>query len=212
MNEYNKISSELDWICCNKSKSNNISFVNYGIKRIHEQKIGDSIKEYIKRKNYNIVFEHLYNQNNYFIEFNDLAILHFEYAFDKKRIIFSRLSYIPWINIDEDEEETNDDGDEDEYFRDDKENVQYSKYIRIDYKPKDHEEIIHTKCHIHIGIDNSNFRIPVSTIIYPKEFVYFILKYIYHEDSEFTNLIKLKNEKEILLTKNELNKLRLMIG
>ena len=44
------------------------------------------------------------------------------------------------------------------------------------------------------------------------EFIYFILKYIYHEDSKFTNLITLNNDKEILLTKNEISKLRLMIG
>ena len=92
------------------------------------------------------------------------------------------------------------------------ENEQLSKYIRIDYAPNDYKEIIHTKCHLHIGIDKNEFRIPVQTIIYPKEFIYFILKYIYHEDSKFTSLISLNNEKEILLTDKEINKLRLIIG
>ena len=137
----------------------------------------------------------LIKNDNYYIIFNDFSILHFDYMFDESNnVMFSRLTYLPYI-----ENETNQD-------------IQYSKYIRIDYEPDDHVEFVHTKCHMHIGIDKNNFRIPVATLFFPIEFIYFILKYIYHEDSEFLKLIKLENNKDTKLVESELNKLRLCIG
>lgn len=192
MNDFNKIKKELEWVLCNKGCSTYIDSVNSKV--IHNNRIGNSIN-HTKRRNYNDVFNKVLNNDEYFIIFTDFSILHFDYMFDdENQVIFSRLSYLPHIDNEAIE------------------NTQYSKYIRIDYEPDDHKEIVHTKCHLHIGIDKNNFRIPVSTIIYPLEFIYFILKYIYHEDSKFTNLITLNNEKEILLTNNEISKLRLMIG
>lgn len=192
MNDFSEIKKELIWIYANMGRSDYVDKVNTSI--IHENRIGDSIS-HTKRKTYRSHFNQIVDSSRYFLLFNDSSIIHFDYLFNgENKVIFSRLSYLPYIQNEVEE------------------NIQYSKYIRIDYKPEDHKEIVHTKCHLHIGIDNNNFRIPVSTIIYPKEFVYFILKYIYHEDSEFTKLIKLNNEKDILLTKNEFNKLRLMIG
>ncbi len=192
MNEFNKIKKEMEWILCNKGFSKYIDSVNNKV--IHDNRIGSSIS-HTKRRNYFDVFNKIIDNDEYFLLFADFSILHFDYMFnDNNQVIFSRLTYFPYV--------------ENELAK----NIQYSKYIRIDYEPDDHKEIIHTKCHLHIGIDKNNFRIPVSTIIYPIEFIYFILKYIYHEDSKFIELITLHNEKESILTDNEINKLRLMIG
>lgn len=192
MNDFDQIKREIFWILANKGKSKNIDIINSPILR--DARIGNSIS-HVKRSNYLEAFDKIVNNNQYFVMFNDSSILHLDYLFDEsKKVIFSRLTYLPYI---ENEIE---------------ENVQYSKYIRIDYEPDDHVEIIHTKCHMHIGIDKNNFRIPVATLFFPLEFIYFILKYIYHEDSEFLRLIKLENTKSTKLLDNELNKLRLCIG
>ena len=192
MNDFDAIQKELRWILSNFTKSKNIDVVNRFV--VKDNNIGIRLP-HIKRSNYREPIDNLIEKKNYYISFTDFSLLHIEYEFDKEsNICYSCLSYLPYIDNEEHE------------------NKQLSKYIRIDYAPNDYKEIIHTKCHLHIGIDKTSFRIPVQTIIYPKEFIYFILKYIYYEDSEFIRLITLNNEKDILLTDKEINKLRLMIG
>lgn len=192
MNDFLAIQQDLKWILSNYTKSSNIDEVNKYV--IKENNIGLHLP-HIKRKNYRDSIDNLLRTKNYYIVFNDFSLLHLEYMFNKENnVYYSCLSYLPFIDNEL------------------QENEQLSKYIRIDYAPNDYKEIIHTKCHLHIGIDKNEFRIPVQTIIYPKEFIYFILKYIYHEDSKFTSLISLNNKKEILLTDKEINKLRLIIG
>lgn len=176
MNDFTAIKQDLKWILSNYTKSNNIDEVNKFV--IKDNNIGIHLP-HIKRKNYREAIDDLLKKKNYYIVFNDISLLHLEYEFDKENnVCYSCLSYLPFIDNELHE------------------NEQFSKYIRIDYAPNDHKEIVHTKCHLHIGIDKNSFRIPVQTIIYPKEFIYFILKYIYHEDSEFIHLLTLNNENE----------------
>lgn len=192
MNDFVAIQQDLKWILSNYTKSSNIDEVNRFI--IKNNNIGIHLP-HIKRRNYRDSIDDLLKTKNYYVVFNDISLLHLEYVFDKdNNVCYSCLSYLPFVDNELHE------------------NEQLSKYIRIDYAPNDYKEIIHTKCHLHIGIDKNEFRIPVQTIIYPKEFIYFVLKYIYHEDSEFLKLINLANSKNNLLTVIENNKLRLMIG
>ena len=130
MNDFNKIKKELEWIMCNKGSSAYIDIVNNKI--IHNNRIGNSTN-HIKRRNYDEVFNKILDNDEYFIIFTDFSILHFDYMFnDENQIIFSRLTYLPYVD--------------NEAVK----NVQYSKYIRIDYEPDDHKENVHTKCHLHI--------------------------------------------------------------
>ena len=192
MNDFIKIRRELKWILCNYTKSDNIDEVNKYYNQ--DNQIGNSLP-HIKRKNYRDTLDSIISSQNYYIAFNDLSLIHLYYVFDENNnVCYSCLTYLPFVD-----NELN-------------ENQQLSKYLRVDYSPDDYVEIIHSKCHMHIGIDKNDFRIPVQTIIYPKEFIFFILKYIYKEQSEFSNLIKLNNQKENLLSAVENNLLRLMIG
>jgi hypothetical protein len=53
--------------------------------------------------------------------------------------------------------------------------------IRYDYDVDGYRGLRHPKSHLHIG-HNTQLRIPLSTIIFPREFVAFIFRHVYFDD------------------------------
>ena len=73
-----------------------------------------------------------------------------------------------------------------------------AKYIRVDYDQEGHEDVVHTKVHLHVGVYKTNFRIPVSHYLTPKDFLYLILKYVYHSKDKFIDKLIVNKERKNL--------------
>ena len=187
IDDYERIKKELNWIRANYTNSDNIEDVIINL---------DNCKKipHLKKDNYVKIVDDIISSNSYSVLLIDCSIIIFDYTFDKNNsIIFFSISYIPF------------------YENEGLFEHQISKYLRFDYDPTAHKDIEHTSCHLHIGLEKNGFRIPVETKLYPLDIVYIILKYIYKENSKFSELIKLE-EKENLLRDIEKQKLRLSIG
>lgn len=81
------------------------------------------------------------------------------------------------------------------------------KYIRIDYDVKGKKEIIHTSVHMHYGINSNKLRFPICSKVYPEEFLYFILKYVYESDDVNLEKLNLHEKKCVQLSDLERKKI-----
>ena len=101
------------------------------------------------------------------------------------------------------------------------------KYIRIDYDTNGYQEMIHTLVHMHIGLvkeyqddDAENddirdyeFRIPIYGVVYPYDFIYLILKYIYKENTTYIERLLNDNVgRNCTLRQEELEKWYFILG
>ena len=151
---YRRVKKEIEWLACNFQKSENLEYVNQNYK---ESIIGLGV-DHIKKANYASIYFNLLSDGNYDILFTDCSIINFRYIFDgKKQIKTFSISYIPALESED-------------YYEE-----QYAKYMRFDYSPNDQVDIEHTACHLHVGLLNEEFRIPIQTLLYPKDIIYIIL-------------------------------------
>ena len=89
----------------------------------------------------------------------------------------------------------------------------YARYIRVDYDQDGHKNVIHTQVHLHVGVHKTEFRIPVAHYLTPREFLYIILKYIYHSEDVFTDkLLDKRKRRKSILTIEENEALKLFLG
>lgn len=156
------------------------------------------------------LYKELLMSEKYHILINDESIISFYYLFDEdKKIKKHNLSFIPSLDM--------------EIYLADEPSIDdrililqnTNNYLRIDYDPTGKKEIVHTDVHMHFGIFHtenekqySELRIPLEGVIYPNEFIYIILKYIYEvEDSAVDFLLEDKYVKEHFLEDCELDKL-----
>lgn len=182
------------------SHTNNINCKN--------NKVGNLIK--FNYLNYVSTYLELVNSKKYHIVLNDVSLICLYYQFDdNNKIIKHCLYYIPSPS----------------------ENIELAfqskiynsmneldsniilelcelleKYIRIDYDLEGKKEFIHTNVHLHYGLTNNKMRIPIYSKIYPEEFVYFILKYVYESDDTRLEKLNLKENKIIELSEIELKR------
>lgn len=90
-----------------------------------------------------------------------------------------------------------------------------NNYIRVDYDSTGKRDIVHTNVHMHYGIFHTEYknecnelRIPLEGELYPNEFIYIILKYIYDlEESSLTFLLGETYSKQHRLEQCEIDKL-----
>ena len=59
-----------------------------------------------------------------------------------------------------------------------------SQYLRIDYEEQGRKEFCHSLIHLHMGPGRDSLRIPVDSVIYPNDFMFFVLNYFYGEGIE----------------------------
>lgn len=156
------------------------------------------------------LYKELLLTQKYHLLINDESIISFYYLFDEdKKIKKHNLSFIPSLDMDiylADEHSIND-------------RIlilqNTNNYLRIDYDSTGKQDIVHTDVHMHFGIFHTEYekqyselRIPLEGVIYPYEFIYIILKYIYEvEDSAVDFLLEDKYVKEHRLEDCELDKL-----
>ena len=65
---------------------------------------------------------------------------------------------------------------------------------------------------MHIGTERNALRIPIEHCVLPFEFMFFVLKYIYHLPDEELIDLEFKMSRNSMLTENEKRKLKLVFS
>ncbi len=170
--------------------SKNVSSVNPNL-HTSEQTIGVK-SEKIRFNSYIESINSIYENGEYSIEFVDGSMVNFWYEFDKKgRCTMHSISYLPYYK-DVTDEETEDANIDEYYFCE-----RVSQYIRIDYEEPGRKEYCHSLIHLHMGPGRNSVRIPVDSVIYPNDFMFFVLNYIYGEGID-SNQFEKRKENEII--------------
>ena len=79
-----------------------------------------------------------------------------------------------------------------------------SKYIRVDYDEEGYKPEIHTSSHFHLSYIQNDLRLPISSKIYPEEFLFIVLKYIYCSTDSRNKNLRINSKKISTLTNDEL--------
>ena len=133
-------------------------------------------------ENYYTLYNECISNKNYQILMQDESVISMYYLFDSEgKIKGYNLSFIPSLNS----EITKYDCNISNIFSD------VENYLRIDFDMQGYKKILHEKQHLHIGInvkskkhDRNIIRFPIAEKIYPWDFIWLVLKLIYHmEDS-----------------------------
>lgn len=116
-----------------------------------------------------------YYQSPYNLFFSDDQFLHDDTSFEK--FISNEDKIFGYMT-----DERNSDFERDyEQLLDEAEERKYITPIRYDFDPKTHESnIYHSTAHLHIGLEQS-VRIPLQRVLYPLDFVVFVLRMIYFD-------------------------------
>lgn len=180
--------------------SNNINFKN--------NNIGSLIKFNIL--NYVSVFNEIIMNKKYHVLLNDNSLICYHYQFDDNGSVAKHcLYYIPspsenillafqskaYSSIEELDPQL---------LADLMEIME--RYIRIDYDVDGKKEIIHTNVHMHYGISPNKLRFPIYSKVYPEEFLYFILKYVYESDDIKLEKLNIHDKKSIQLSELEMRR------
>lgn len=171
-------------------------------------KVGNIIKFSIL--NYVSTYNQIFDDKKYHILLNDGALICFYYQFDDEGNMLKHcLYYIPSPSEDAFSVfKSNNYGSINELDK----NIiielseLLEKYIRIDYDLEGKKEFVHTTVHLHYGITHDKMRLPIYSKVYPEEFVYFILKYVYGSDDNNLENLSLNENKNVELSEKELKK------
>ncbi len=193
--EITQIKTEIRWLYANYNKISII--MNVKQPSCNNSSIGEIIP-HVKKSNYKSVYKELFENEKFTILFTDMSMVCLYYRFDKSgAVVGHNLMFFPAPN---DEDNPND-------F-----DTICAKYIRIDYDQTAYKEIDHTKVHLHIGLYKTNFRLPVAHFFSPKEFIFFVAKYIYHNNSSFLDKLLCARDRNILLSNDEQKAVKLLFG
>lgn len=164
---------------------------------IKNNTIGSNVGHF-KASNYIQMYNSTFENELYAICLADYSLICMYYEFDSRgKTTSHNLMYIPCPTNEE----------ENELLQE-----AISKYLRVDYDISGYKKTIHTYVHLHTNIYKSNMRIPVAHIITPKDFVYVVLKYIYHCEESLVDKLLVDKKRENMLAVEDENKLRINIG
>ena len=190
-----KIVSEWQWIYQNYNHFDSIVDVKSPL--ITSSVIGYNTG-HMKPSNYLEVYNKIIENEQYSIYLYDESLISFYYNFDASgRMVGHNLLYIP-SPIDESGKSS--------------EEIAYSKFLRVDFDQKGYQNVIHTQVHLHMSIYKTEFRVPMAHYLSPKEFLYIVLKYMYHSQEDFVDKLLTNSEHTTLLNEDELTKLRILFG
>ena len=82
----------------------------------------------------------------------------------------------------------------------------HSNYMRLDYSadPSDFTELTHTKCHIHIGLNN-DFRLPTNKLPFLSDFIDLVLFSNYNKQWQIIHQQKIENLDSYLMYRKRKN-------
>ncbi|HFI0084504.1 TPA: DUF2290 domain-containing protein [Streptococcus suis] len=163
------------------------------------------------RRNYAERYKEVLDDKNYQISFQDESVVSMFYKFSESgEVIGYNLSFIPSVDI-----EVIDLTEESDFF-----DVGMVDYIRLDFDEQGYEEIIHEIQHVHFGVSfdylgykeeqsRKEKRLPVSEIIYPWDFIYLILKFVYHMDKSYDDIFRkfVVDRRELIKVENQILRL-----
>ncbi|MGE7869547.1 DUF2290 domain-containing protein [Bacillus paramycoides] len=185
---------------------------NSKIQEIKENSVGRRTPKFTIRTYVEVYRDMLLNEK-YNLLLNDDSIIDFHYEFnDEGKIIGHNLSFIPGLDA---EISLNEDmpNMEDQIMI----LITAANYLRIDYDLTGKKNIVHTDVHMHYGLFErgekgegllSELRIPIEGILYPYEFIYIVLKYIYEvSDDDLQFLLDFEYSKKHCLEECEFDKL-----
>lgn len=170
-------------------------------------------KEYIGKKTSKFTIENYVDRygetidsKNYQLIFYDESLISFYYEFDEEGNISKySLSFIPSVDNDIDLS--------DYEFNEEVKDLlleSYVDYLRIDFDDLGYKKVIHTKNHMHRGINwhgkdcvREEIRFPILHILYPFDFIYIICRYVYHVDEDLLSKLLCNKEKRIILENEE---------
>lgn len=204
MNERRIILAQMKKLFRFETISRNISSVNPKL-YTDDRTIGVK-SEKIRFQSYIESINSISENGEYSVEFIDGSMVNFWYEFDKDgNCIMHSISYMPYYK-DVTDEETEDANIDESFFSE-----RVSQYMRIDYEEQGRKEFCHSLIHLHVGPGRNSLRIPVDAVIYPYDFMFFVLNYIYGEGIESKYFDK-RTEGDIIrnfLTENEKERIRI---
>ena len=155
ISEKETVIKQIRSIVNNYYKDKIINFCN--ILTEHNNKIGYS--KFINSNEYENVFQKIVDNNEFFLMLKDQSLISIAYIFDVSgTIVKHTLSYLPSSNK--------------------------RPYIRIDYSFETPLKN-HPATHLHISLEEDSCRIPVKSVLMPNDFIFFILKFFYFDESDF---------------------------
>ena len=87
-----------------------------------------------------------------------------------------------------------------------------SNFVRVDFEEVGRKEYYHSLIHMHIGTERNALRIPIEHFVMPFEFLFFVLKYVYHLPDEELTGIECEISRNSMLTEKEKKKLKLVFS
>lgn len=181
----------------------------------HEKKnsIGDKADK-IRFHSYMDTFDEMLYHSKYTIALEDDAMICMFYEFDdNNNVIGHTLSYLPNFQNDEEiEEEMHNDEDVQKETDFIQLHRRISNFVRVDFEEVGWTEYYHSLVHMHIGTERNALRIPIEHCVMPFEFLFFVLKYIYHLEDEELEDLECEMLRDSLLTEKEKKKLKLVFS
>lgn len=191
--DYNIVKEDIKFINSNQHKLKHINYVN--LNRIENLNIGRKTPM-VDSDNYKGVYDEIIGNNSFEILFKDSSFITFQYSFNKRKS-FAKYSLHYFPNC---------------YINETLSIKEIGKYLRIDFEPNSHRPNIHSSVHIHPNIFRQEIRLSFSTHVYPKDFLYIIMKYFLCDESDEIELLFDTRKRTTTLLKEELNRLNIRFG
>lgn len=193
--ERKRIVEEWQWIYANFPKFKQIEDMKNVAENNHI--LGINVGHF-KPKNYVELYNQTFENETYSICLFDYSLICMSYTFDSRgKVISHNLMYIPCPTNEEENESLHE---------------SISKYLRVDYDQSGYKKTIHTRVHLHTNIYKSKMRIPLAHILTPKDFLYIVLKYVYHSNDIMVNSLLIEKKRDNLLDLEDTVKLRMLLG
>lgn len=217
MNKKNKIPSEKEIVreqfCELAVLQQKIHIIN-DVNDYYETKniIGNKADK-IRFHSYMEAFDEMMYNVQYTILLEDDSMIFLFYEFDdNNNVIGHILSYLPSFRNDSEngKEYTDENNEEETNFI--QLHRRISNFVRVDFEDIGRREYYHSLVHMHIGTERNALRIPIEHFVMPFEFLFFILKYVYHLPDEELTGIECEISRNSMLTEKEKQKLKLVFS
>lgn len=175
--ESEEVLSQLRSIYNSYHNCKSITDFNPSFLKVSRQSTVIGFSVFVRSSNYEETYREVLEKGQYFLRLIDDSLIMLSYSFDKKGCIAKHtLSFLPSIETDK-------------------------QYFRFDYSLGEMDDSFHSPTHMHLFLENENCRIPVDSVIYPFDFLYFILKYLYLDSSKFMETLKKSDNRKTLVKK-----------
>ena len=193
--ERKQIIEEWQWIYANFPRFKLIADMKNAVEVNHALGVNAG---HFKPTNYIDLYNQTFENETYSICLSDYSLICMSYVFDSRgKTISHNLMYIPCPTNEEENESLHE---------------SLSKYLRVDYDQSGYKKTVHTRVHLHTNIYKSKMRIPIVHILTPKDFLYIVLKYVYHSDDTIVDTLLVEKKRDSLLDLEDSVKLRLALG